>query len=60
MYSAHDTNVAEVMGGLNLTNYKCLMDKYFNKTTESLNCNNRPYFAASILIELHSDMKNNI
>lgn len=53
MYSAHDSNLASVITALNFSNYECLMDKFFNNTNHALNCVDRPYYAASIIFELH-------
>ena len=55
MYSCHDSNLAAIMTGLNFTNYKCLLDEFVHGRHDALNCNHRPYFAASILLELHSE-----
>jgi len=30
MYSAHDMTLLAIMNGLNMTNYKCVYDSYFN------------------------------
>lgn len=56
MYSAHDSNVAGAMAGLNLTSWECLIDEWwYNKYNDNINCNQRPYFAASIIMELHNN-----
>ncbi|KRX10564.1 hypothetical protein PPERSA_05384 [Pseudocohnilembus persalinus] len=56
MYSAHDSNVAGAMAGLNLTSWECLIDEWwYNKYNDQINCNQRPYFAASIIMELHNN-----
>ena len=53
MLSGHDANLMSMMVGLNITSYQCLLDKYFKNQTSELNCYPRPYFASSLIIELH-------
>lgn len=40
MLSAHDTNLLIHMPFLNLSSSQCQFEKYFNGSTDALNCNN--------------------
>lgn len=55
MLSAHDANLALVQRGLNISNYECLLEKYYTNQTTYLNCENRPGFASSIILELYNN-----
>ena len=41
------------MAGLNFSDFNCLMELWFDGHTSALNCENRPFYAANVLIELH-------
>lgn len=58
IFSAHDLTLAFLLTGLNLTSYSCLEEKFRKNQTSALNCFSYPSFAASLLIELYLDEKN--
>lgn len=43
------------MVGLGFSDYKCNLERFWQGSTETLNCNYRPYYAASIIVELYVD-----
>lgn len=59
MLSAHDSNLGYVLPGLNITNYRCIVDIFHNGKTEDLNCFPGPKFASNLLLELHQDEDTN-
>lgn len=54
-YSAHDNNLALIEGGLNFTDYHCLLEQKFFGFTNSKNCLGLPKFASSLIFELHEE-----
>lgn len=58
IFSAHDTNLAQVGATLNFSSWQCQFDRWFKGSTDALNCIYKPYFAASIIMELYSDDEN--
>ena len=50
LYSAHDTTVASMLAGLNLTSYGCLKEFYINKVNNTDTCLvNFPPFASNLI-----------
>mmetsp|Transcript_6766 Transcript_6766/g.924 ORF Transcript_6766/g.924 Transcript_6766/m.924 type:complete len:86 (+) Transcript_6766:104-361(+) len=58
-YSAHDVNLHEILTAFNMTSFDCTYELYTTGHTEkSRNCVHRPWFAASLILELYEDEKN--
>ncbi|KRX05924.1 hypothetical protein PPERSA_01002 [Pseudocohnilembus persalinus] len=55
MVSASDTNLQYVMPLLNITSIDCIMEQYDSGTYSQLNCQQKPRFATSMMIELHEN-----
>ena len=54
MYSAHDTNIANLQICLNFYSMKCLLDTYiYGITNKYFQWVKSPEFASSIIFELH-------
>lgn len=43
----------QLMVGLNISSYQCLMDLFYKGSTSAINCEDKPLFAASLIVELH-------
>ena len=63
LFFGHDNTVGSVMAALNLTNWMCLKDRFYNSDTmyNEYNCPGYPTFASNIVWELYlnDDAKNN-
>ncbi len=55
VYSAHDSTLFNLMNGLGITSWECLLDKFGQKNYNDFEsgCTRGPRFASNIVIELH-------
>lgn len=65
MYSAHDMTLLAIMNGLNMTNFECVYDSYFNKnvslSSKYFNCETQfPRYTANIILELYKNKTSKI